>query len=369
MSKIAAPRVSHTAQTLPQRDGLANRNRNIHGVKVRVPRVQRVAVRHHHVVAPSTTAFTKALVGRKDGALWAPETNVHNSPGGCSLDVDGRCGCVVVDVIGSFMRCRFSGTTSKGVGRRVHGWPLPGGAVPAGWKGFAANDLDRRGFRFLRGVRRASQRGLRGLKRGRLIGAIRHSARSGKNWQKRDDWRNAIHCRTILIMSFHSAGHSGETETPWQAPQTAVDFQEIVAAILRAMGYKTRVAGDGPDRGVDIFASPDGLGLQEPRIFVAVKHRNGQMGAPAIRSFLGGREPGDRCLYVSTKLNDRMCRWPLLGSLNSGSSCLTTTTGLTLKDARSYRSSGFTRPRSELEASSGPVPVPTRTFERRSHRL
>ena len=78
------------------------------------------------------------------------------------------------------------------------------------------------------------------------------------------------------------------------------EFQEIVAAILRAMGYKTRVAGDGPDRGVDIFASPNGLGLQEPRIFVAVKHRNGQMGAPAIRSFLGGRKPGDRCLYVSS---------------------------------------------------------------------
>ncbi len=50
-------------------------------------------------------------------------------------------------------------------------------------------------------------------------------------------------------------------------------MQELVAAILRAMGYKTRVSDAGPDRGVDIFASPDGLGLQEPRIFVEVKHR------------------------------------------------------------------------------------------------
>lgn len=77
-------------------------------------------------------------------------------------------------------------------------------------------------------------------------------------------------------------------------------FQNIVAAILRAMGYKTRVAGDGPDRGVDIFASPNGLGLQEPRVFVEVKHRKGQIGAPEIRSFLGGRKGGDRCLYVSS---------------------------------------------------------------------
>jgi restriction system protein len=57
----------------------------------------------------------------------------------------------------------------------------------------------------------------------------------------------------------------------------------------------------GPDRGVDVFASPDGLGLQEPRVFVEVKHRPREtIGAPAIRSFLGGRHTGDRCLYVAT---------------------------------------------------------------------
>ncbi len=77
-------------------------------------------------------------------------------------------------------------------------------------------------------------------------------------------------------------------------------MQELMAGILRAMGYRTRVAPPGPDRGYDIFASPDGLGLQEPRIFVEVKHRKDAMGARQIRSFLGGRSPGDRCLYVST---------------------------------------------------------------------
>ncbi len=77
-------------------------------------------------------------------------------------------------------------------------------------------------------------------------------------------------------------------------------MQELVAGILRAMGYHATVAADGADRGVDIFASPDGLGLQEPRIFVEVKHRNGAMGADELRAFLGGRRAGDRCLYVST---------------------------------------------------------------------
>ena len=75
-------------------------------------------------------------------------------------------------------------------------------------------------------------------------------------------------------------------------------MQQLVAGILRAMGYRTQVSLPGSDRGTDIFASPDGLGLQEPRIFVEVKHRKGsKMGAEEI---LGGRRTGDRCLYVST---------------------------------------------------------------------
>lgn len=79
------------------------------------------------------------------------------------------------------------------------------------------------------------------------------------------------------------------------------EMQELVAGILRAMGYKTKVSPKGPDRGKDIFASPDGLGLEQPRIFVEVKHRKTTtMGAPEIRSFIGGRKPGDSCLYVST---------------------------------------------------------------------
>ena len=79
------------------------------------------------------------------------------------------------------------------------------------------------------------------------------------------------------------------------------EMQDLVAGILRGMGYKTRVAAQGPDRGVDIAASPDGLMLEEPRIFVEVKHRpRTAMGSPELRSFLGGRTVGDRCLYVST---------------------------------------------------------------------
>jgi len=78
------------------------------------------------------------------------------------------------------------------------------------------------------------------------------------------------------------------------------DMQELVAGLLRAMGYKTQVSPAGADRGRDIIASPDGFGFENPRIVVEVKHRQGAMGSQAIRSFLGGRHKDDRGLYVST---------------------------------------------------------------------
>lgn len=79
------------------------------------------------------------------------------------------------------------------------------------------------------------------------------------------------------------------------------EMQDLVAGILRAMGYKTRVSAPGPDRGKDIVASPDGFGFESPRIVVEVKHRKGQqMGPNEIRSFLGGRHKDDKGLYVST---------------------------------------------------------------------
>jgi len=85
------------------------------------------------------------------------------------------------------------------------------------------------------------------------------------------------------------------TRLDWQ------ELQELVAGLLRAMGYKTRISPTGPDRGKDIMASPDGFGFEQPRIIVEVKHRPKEaMGAPEIRSFLGGRHANDKGLYVST---------------------------------------------------------------------
>ena len=79
------------------------------------------------------------------------------------------------------------------------------------------------------------------------------------------------------------------------------EMEALAAALLRAMGYKTRVTPKGPDQGRDVIASPDGLGFQAPRIITEVKHRpKDSMGAEKLRSFIGGLRAEDRGLYVST---------------------------------------------------------------------
>ena len=78
-------------------------------------------------------------------------------------------------------------------------------------------------------------------------------------------------------------------------------MEELLAGLLRAMGFKATVSPIGPDRGVDVIASPDGLGLQEPRIKAEVKHRrNTSIGSQDLRSFIGALRPGDRGIYLST---------------------------------------------------------------------
>lgn len=80
-----------------------------------------------------------------------------------------------------------------------------------------------------------------------------------------------------------------------------MDMQELLAGVLRAMGFRTTVSPAGPDRGVDVLASPDGLGLQEPRIKCEVKHRKRtNIGSQDVRSFIGGLREGDKGLYLST---------------------------------------------------------------------
>jgi restriction system protein len=52
------------------------------------------------------------------------------------------------------------------------------------------------------------------------------------------------------------------------------EFQQVVAALLRGMGYATPFeASGGPDGGTDVLAYPDPIGAKTPHIRVQVKHR------------------------------------------------------------------------------------------------
>lgn len=82
----------------------------------------------------------------------------------------------------------------------------------------------------------------------------------------------------------------------------AYDFQDLVAALFRGMGYFTPfVAPRGPDAGIDIVAYKDPLGAEAPRIRVQVKHQIESAGRPAIQNFLGVlQNEGHVGVFVST---------------------------------------------------------------------
>ena len=80
------------------------------------------------------------------------------------------------------------------------------------------------------------------------------------------------------------------------------EFQDMVAALLRAMGYHTPfIAPTGKDGGIDITAYLDPLGAQTPRIKVQVKHKpETAIGASDIRALLGVLRAGDIALFVTS---------------------------------------------------------------------
>ena len=79
------------------------------------------------------------------------------------------------------------------------------------------------------------------------------------------------------------------------------EFQSLVAALLRGMGYFTPfIAPKGKDGGVDIIAYKDPLGTTTPRIQVQVKHRENTTSVKEIRELMGLLKNGDVGIFVSS---------------------------------------------------------------------
>jgi restriction system protein len=92
----------------------------------------------------------------------------------------------------------------------------------------------------------------------------------------------------------------------WLAKRVQAKFKghgmaHLVAAILRARGYKTYVSPPGPDQGIDVLAAPAPLGFGNPRICVQVKSGNSPEGRPTIDQLRGAmtKVEADQGLLVS----------------------------------------------------------------------
>jgi restriction system protein len=96
-------------------------------------------------------------------------------------------------------------------------------------------------------------------------------------------------------------------EAAWQdierhlSEMSPYDFQNLVAGLLRAMGYHVSwVAPPGRDGGIDILAHTDPLGINMPRIKVQVKRRADKIAVEGLRSFMALLGDQDVGLFVST---------------------------------------------------------------------
>jgi len=79
------------------------------------------------------------------------------------------------------------------------------------------------------------------------------------------------------------------------------EFQELVADLLRAMGYHVAwVADAGKDGGIDILAYNDPLGTRPPRIKVQVKRYSNKIDVSGLRSFMAVLGDNDVGLFVTT---------------------------------------------------------------------
>jgi len=114
----------------------------------------------------------------------------------------------------------------------------------------------------------------------------------------------------------HAESEAPEQNVPFDdIEQTALDglenfinsknpyeFQDLVAALLRAMGYYTPfVAPKGKDGGVDVVAYRDPLGTESPRIQVQIKHRDSSATVQEVRQLMGLlQKEGNVGIFVST---------------------------------------------------------------------
>jgi restriction system protein len=86
------------------------------------------------------------------------------------------------------------------------------------------------------------------------------------------DLADSARDQIVRHISAHFAGHA---------------FTQLIADILRAQGYQTRVSPPGADKGVDIVAGQGALGFDDPRLVVQVKSGDITVDQRTLQGLLG----------------------------------------------------------------------------------
>lgn len=131
-----------------------------------------------------------------------------------------------------------------------------------------------------------------------------------RNWRNENQPTEVVEDKEV-----NDEGQQGQEATIHEIEQLAIEglkkqinqknpyeFQELVAALLRGMGYYTPfVAPKGKDGGVDVIAYRDPLGTVTPRIKVQIKHREVSATVQEIRQLMGLlQKDGDVGMFVSS---------------------------------------------------------------------
>lgn len=97
-------------------------------------------------------------------------------------------------------------------------------------------------------------------------------------------------------------------ETAWAeisahlAKMNPFDFQKLVGGLLKGMGYHVAwISPPGPDKGIDILANTEPLGVEGPRIKVQVKRTpESKVTAEVMRAFMSTLGDGDVGIFVAS---------------------------------------------------------------------
>lgn len=131
------------------------------------------------------------------------------------------------------------------------------------------------------------------------------SARLYRAWKRQqpptggDDDGDGDAESTIALEEAEEAASGAIRE--YLATMPPYDFQNLVAALLKAMGYYVLwVAPPGPDQGIDVIAYTDPLGTTAPRIKVQVKRQaDTRIAVDGVRAFMAVLGDQDVGIYIS----------------------------------------------------------------------